>query len=78
MSVTNSAWKHIMEHVLRMPRKCHIFFLKFVTFVTFKVPSDLPHRRAGMASREKFSLPVPRLVEVIVVEEVDSEVVLEV
>ncbi len=37
-SLTNLAWKHVIEHI-GIPRKCHIFFLKFVTFVTFKVPS---------------------------------------
>ena len=38
---TNSALSmYVMEHVTRIPRKCHKFFLhQFVTLVSLKVPS---------------------------------------
>ena len=32
-------FKHVMKHVIRIPHMCHIFFRKFVTLVSLKVPS---------------------------------------
>ena len=39
MSVAKFSFKHVMEHAIKIPCKCHNFFYKFAMLVSLRVPS---------------------------------------
>ncbi len=48
-------FKHVMEHVSGIPRKCHNFIRKFVALVSLKVPSGYhrANKRNVLVSRKR-------------------------
>ena len=47
-----TSFKHAMEHVIKIPHKCHNFFHKLVMLVSLKVPSGVRMYNVPPAARK--------------------------